>query len=164
MMGGHFIEAAGGKNVAQGRVPGGVSGVLNLEYLISEPPPRRYVATAIGSRRYQASETDHAYVMLGGAGIDEQTARASLLRATDRPGGLRAVKPIREGGRAMAIWHHFYNTPMNVVAVQALARWFHPAAFGELDPGATLAEFYRRFQPVPLDGVYWVTAGGEAQK
>ncbi|CCG96886.1 conserved hypothetical protein; putative iron(III) ABC transporter, periplasmic iron-binding protein precursor [Marinobacter nauticus ATCC 49840] len=155
---GHFIEAAGGKNVAQGRVPG-VSGVLNLEYLISEPP-RRYVATAIGSRRYQASETDHAYVMLG-AGIDEQTARASLLRATDRP-GLRAVKPIREG-RAMAIWHHFYNTPMNVVAVQALARWFHPAAFGELDPDATLAEFYRRFQPVPLEGVYWVTAG-EAQK
>lgn len=150
---GHFLQAAGARNIAEGKVPG-VSGVLNLEYLISNPPDY-YVATAIGSRKYARSDADYSYVMLG-AGIDEEMALASLAQATDRP-GLRAIEPIRKG-RAMAIWHHFYNTPMNVVAVQALARWFHPEALADLNPEATLAEFYQRFQPVELDGVYWVSA------
>ncbi|MBJ6136673.1 ABC transporter substrate-binding protein [Marinobacter litoralis] len=155
---GIFLQAAGARNIAQDKVPG-VSGVLNLEYLISNPPDY-YVATAIGSRKYARSETNYSYVMLG-AGIDADLARASLAQATDRP-GLRAVEPIREG-RAMAIWHHFYNTPMNVVAVQALARWFHPDAFADLSPEATLAEFYQRFQPIDLQGVYWINAQEPAE-
>ncbi|MGP9832683.1 ABC transporter substrate-binding protein [Marinobacter sp. NSM] len=153
---GRFIDAAGGRNVAADRVPG-VSGVMNLEYLLSDPPDR-YLATAIGSRNYQVSDADQPYVMLG-AGVDGPMARESFRRATDRP-GLRALEPIREQ-RAMAIWHHFYNTPMNVVAVQALARWLHPEALSELDPGQTLETFYREFQPVPLDGRYWITLGEE---
>ena len=153
---GRFIDAAGGRNVAADRVPG-VSGVMNLEYLLSDPPDR-YLATAIGSRKYQVSDADQPYVMLG-AGVDGPMARESFRRATDRP-GLRALEPIREL-RAMAIWHHFYNTPMNVVAVQALARWLHPEALPELDPEQTLETFYREFQPVPLDGRYWITLGEE---
>ena len=153
---GRFIDAAGGRNVAADRVPG-VSGVMNLEYLLSDPPDR-YLATAIGSRKYQVSDADQPYVMLG-AGVDGPMARESFRRATDRP-GLRALEPIREQ-RAMAIWHHFYNTPMNVVAVQALARWLHPEALSELDPEQTLETFYREFQPVPLDGRYWITLGEE---
>ncbi|OZB17380.1 MAG: iron ABC transporter substrate-binding protein [Marinobacter sp. 34-60-7] len=149
---GPLVAAAGGRNVAAGRVPG-VSGVVNLEYLITQPPDR-YVATAIGSRRYQSSESRSPYVMLG-AGVDAESARSSLNRATDRP-GLRAVRPVREGD-TFALWHHFYNTPMNVVAVQALARWFHPEAFADMDPKATLKTFFQRFQPVPLEGVYWIT-------
>lgn len=153
---GRFIDAAGGRNVAADRVPG-VSGVMNLEYLLSDPPDR-YLATAIGSRKYQVSDADQPYVMLG-AGVDGPMARESFRRATDWP-GLRALEPIREL-RAMAIWHHFYNTPMNVVAVQALARWLHPEALSELDPEQTLETFYREFQPVPLDGRYWITLGEE---
>lgn len=153
---GRFIDAAGGRNVATDRVPG-VSGVMNLEYLLSDPPDR-YLATAIGSRKYRVSDADQPYVVLG-AGVDGPMARESFRRATDRP-GLRALEPIRER-RAMAIWHHFYNTPMNVVAVQALARWLHPQALSELDPEQTLETFYREFQPVPLDGRYWITLGEE---
>lgn len=153
---GRFIDAAGGSNMAADRVPG-VSGVMNLEYLLSDPPDR-YLATAIGSRKYQVSDAEQPYVMLG-AGVDGPMARESFRRATDRP-GLRALEPIREQ-RAMAIWHHFYNTPMNVVAVQALARWLHPEALSELDPEQTLETFYREFQPVSLDGRYWITLGEE---
>lgn len=154
---GPLIEAAGGRNIAAGRVPG-VSGVVNLEYLITQPPDR-YVATAIGSQRYQRSETRQPYVMLG-AGVGADEARASLHRATDQP-GLRAIAPVQNGD-TFAIWHHFYNTPMNVVAVQALARWLHPDAFADLDPNATLATFFDRFQPVPLAGVYWVAGQEES--
>ena len=58
-------------------------------------------------------------------------------------------------GRAFAVWHHFYNSPFNVAAVQAFAKWMHPELFADLDPHATLQTFYTRFQPIPLNGVYW---------
>lgn len=151
---GLFLEAAGGRNVAADRIPG-VSGVLNLEYLIADQPDR-YVATAIGSTGLATPVAQQPYVVLG-AGVPEATARASLRRIIERP-GLAALKAVRER-RAFAIWHHFYNTPLNVVAVQALARWLHPERLGHLAPEQTLAAFYEQFQPVPLNGTYWVDAG-----
>ncbi len=42
-----------------------------------------------------------------------------------------------------------------VVAVQVLAQWLHPDHFADLDPAATLREMTTRFQPLPLDGVFW---------
>jgi len=153
---GLFLEAAGGRNVAAERIPG-VSGVLNLEYLIANQPDR-YVATAIGSGGLMTPVEQQPFVVLG-AGVSETTARESLRRITGRR-GLSALQAVREE-RAFAIWHHFYNTPLNVVAVQALARWFHPDHLSHLTPEKTLATFYERFQPVPLDGTYWVDAGGK---
>jgi len=153
---GLFIEAAGGINIAADRIPG-VSGVLNLEYLITDQPDR-YLATAIGSADLDMDVEEQPYVVLG-AGVSEPVARRSLARVTDRP-GLVALDAIREQ-RAFAIWHHFYNTPLNVVAVQALARWLHPKQLGHLQPERTLVEFYGRFQPVELNGTYWVTLGEE---
>lgn len=148
---GELVAAAGGRNVALELLPG-VSGVVSLEHLLTEPPDI-YIATAIGTPTYRVSDAEVPYVMLG-AGVSETDARASLRRATDRP-GLRSLQPVREG-RAKALWHHFYNSPMNLVAVQALATWFHPGQWPDLNPGATLREFYERFQPVALDGVYWI--------
>lgn len=103
---GLFIEAAGGINVAADRIPG-VSGVLNLEYLITDQPDR-YLATAIGSADLEMAVEEQPYVVLG-AGVSETIARRSLERVTGRP-GLAALEAIREQ-QAFAIWHHFYNTP-----------------------------------------------------
>lgn len=153
---GLFIEAAGGRNIAAGRVPG-VSGVLNLEYLITDQPDR-YLATAIGSTRLEMPVDSQPYVVLG-AGVTETMARRSLTRVTNHP-GLSALEAIRKQ-RAFAIWHHFYNTPLNVVAVQALARWLHPDRLGHLQPERTLATFYERFQPVAMDGTYWIDLQGD---
>lgn len=153
---GHFIEAAGGRNLARERLPG-VSGTINLEYLLSAPPDR-YVATAIGSVDHRESSQQQPYVVMG-AGISETAARESLARAVQRP-GLAALPAIRQQ-RVFALWHHFYNTPLNVVAVQALAKWLHPERLAHLDPRDTLATLYRRFQPVALEGTYWVALAGD---
>jgi iron complex transport system substrate-binding protein len=40
--------------------------------------------------------------------------------------------------------------------VQAMAKWLHPQRFADLDPEATLRTAYARFQPVPLNGTYWI--------
>lgn len=144
-----LLEAAGGDNVANGLLPGD-SGMLNLELLLSQPP-QHYIASAIGAAGLR--DADAGYVVLG-PGVNPGQARASLQGVTGRY-GLPALAPVREG-RVHAIWHSFYNSPFNVVAVQVFARWLYPEQFADLDPGQTLAEFYAEFQPQVLDGTYWI--------
>lgn len=147
---GRFIDAAGGDNMARKLVPGEV-GTVNLEYLLTEQPDI-YVATAIG---YRAGAANQPRRILMGAGVTQAEAQASLARSMQRPGisGLRAIKQ----GRAHAIWHHFYDSPFNVVAVQAFAKWFHPQRFAALDPQVTRDSMFKRFQPVAPDGTYWTS-------
>lgn len=147
---GRFIDVAGGRNIAKGLVPR-ASGTLNLEHLIATQPDI-YIGTAIGSP--SAIKSAPKFIVLG-AGVSEDMARASLKRGLDRKGiaNLKAVT----SGNAHAVWHHFYNSPLNVVAVQAFAKWFHPGLFADLDPDATLKTLFDRFQAVPLEGVYWTS-------
>ena len=145
---GMLLDAAGGQNVARGLIPGEY-GTLNPEFLIAKQP-QFYIGTGIGSMA-TADKTPMRIVL--GAGATPEAARASLARATQRRGivQLQAVKD----GHAFAIWHHFYNSPFNVAAVQVFAKWLHPELFADLDPRATLQTMYTRFQPIPLSGVYW---------
>jgi iron complex transport system substrate-binding protein len=147
---GRLLDAAGGRNMASGVVPG-ASGNLSLEFLLSHPP-EVYIGTAIGARD-SVTRTPTRVVL--GAGVDAATARDSLLRATHRR-GIEHLPTFKQG-RAHAIWHHFYTSPFNVVAVQVFAKWLHPELFADLDPQATLRTLYQRFQPIPLDGQYWTS-------
>lgn len=151
---GRFIDWAGGINIAEGKVPGAY-GLLNPEYLLVAQPDI-YMGTAIGAAGVKYPKPGRIVL---GPSADETSARDTLLQATQRRtiSGLKAV----QAGRAHAIWHNFYNTPMNVAAVQAMAKWIHPDRFPELDPRKTLETLFRRFQPVPLDGAYWVSLKAE---
>lgn len=146
---GRFVTAAGGVNVAEAILPG-EAGVVSLEWLIAHPP-EVYIGTAIGSGRGDRKPT---FLALG-TGVSEETAQARLGAALARP-GIADLPAVRER-RAHAVWHHFYNSPLNVAAVQAIAKWLHPTLFADLDPDALLADLHRRFQPFPVDGVYWTT-------
>ena len=90
-----------------------------------------------------------------GAGVSTEVAQASLKRSMART-GISQLEAVRLG-RAHAVWHHFYNSPFNVAAVQAFAKWLHPALFADLDPEGLLHQLHQRFQPFPIDGVYWTS-------
>ncbi len=145
---GRFIKWAGGINAFGDLIPG-THGNVNIEHLITQQPDV-YIGTAIGSA--QTNERFPKAIALG-VGTEATTARASLNRSVART-GIAELKAV-QSGKAFAIWHHFYNTPMNVVAVQALAKWLHPNVFGDMQPKKTLASYFNKFQPVPLNGVYW---------
>jgi iron complex transport system substrate-binding protein len=147
---GRFVTAAGGVNIAEALVPG-EAGVVNLEWLVANPPDV-YIGTAIGNA---AASGDKPWLALG-ADVPAPVARMTLLRSLKRP-GIAGLPPVRDG-RAHAIWHHFYNSPFNVAAVQAFATWLHPTLFADLDPAATLRDLHARFQPFPSDGAYWISA------
>ncbi|MBX2806986.1 MAG: ABC transporter substrate-binding protein [Hyphomicrobiales bacterium] len=144
-----LIEFAGGENMAKPLVPG-VVGAVNLEYLIANPPDI-YVGTAVGS----ASTWDRTPPRIAlGADVSREVAKKSLAAALDRT-GIRDL-PAVKAGRAYGVWHHFYNSPLNVYAVQAMAKAFHPELFKDLEPETTLKTLYDRFQPIELNGTYWI--------
>ncbi|AKJ29741.1 ABC transporter substrate-binding protein [Caldimonas brevitalea] len=145
---GKLLDAAGGLNIAHGLIPG-EHGNLNPEYLIARQPDV-YIGTAIGAN---APSHKSLRIVLGAA-ASRETARASLQRAASRRGMAQLHAVQRQ--QAYAVWHHFYNSPLNVVALQVMAKWLHPDLFHDLDPQATLGEMYRRFQPIPLTGEYWI--------
>lgn len=149
---GVLLDAAGGRNVAKGLLPG-EHGTLNPELLLARQP-QVYIGTAIGSAQTQATSPQR---IAAGAGVSAELARQSLQRSLQRP-QIRNLQAVQQG-RAHAIWHHFYNSPFNVAAVQAMAKWLHPALFADLDPRHTLQEMHKRFQPFDVQGEYWT--GGE---
>lgn len=147
---GQLLDAAGGDNIARGLVPGDF-GTLNPEWLIARQP-QIYIGTGIGSI---AGAERHPLRVILGPGVPPEAARASLQRAVQRR-GIARLRAVQEG-RAYAIWHHFYNSPFNVVAVQVFAKWLHPELFADLDPQSTLDDLQARFQPLALDGTYWIS-------
>ncbi len=147
-----FIDAAGGNNIALPLIPG-AAGMVNHEYLLTQQPDV-YIATAVGSKGMPKESPDDElpYVMLG-AGVPDDFAQASLQQAFERY-KLTSLDAY-QNQQAYALWHGFYNSPLNLLAVQVVAKWLYPEEFKELNPNATINEFFQRFQAIPLTGVYW---------
>lgn len=146
---GEFVALAGGDNIGAKVLPG-IVGQLNLEYVIAARPDV-YVATS-------GSHVVGGGALAIGTGVEAETARRTLAEVVRQPGidGLPAVK----SGRVHGLWHHFYNSPLNILAVEAMAKWFHPDLFQDVDPEADLRELNEKFLPVPLQGTYWIDLAG----
>lgn len=144
---GEMIALAGGENIGAGKIPGPI-GTLNPEYILSRDPDV-YVATGVFA-------SGQGGVTLGYQATLAQ-ARSSLRAVASRTetAQLSAVRE-KNGRRAHGLWHVFYDSPEHLVAVQALAKWLHPALFADLDPARTRLEMYRRFMPIPATGVLFV--------
>lgn len=143
---GAFIDAAGGHNIAADILKQPFA-QLNLEYVISRAPDI-YVGTGgihlIGKGG-----------LVMGPGIDARTSRQALTQVVQHP-GLAALGAVQQD-RVHGIWHLFANVPMNFLAVEAFAKWFHPDLFRDIDPDASLRELNARFLSVPLEGTYWIS-------
>ncbi|MGE9762892.1 ABC transporter substrate-binding protein [Pseudomonas sp. PDM20] len=141
---GSVIDAVGGRNIAAGVVPGAL-GDISVEYALSAKPDI-YIAT--GNRNPG---------LILGAGVSQQQARESLGKVLQRP-EFATLGAIRTGN-AHGLWHDFYNSPFNILAIEAMARWVHPERFADLDPAKTQAQINQDFLRIGLDGTYWIDAG-----
>jgi iron complex transport system substrate-binding protein len=146
---GKFVEVAGGRNLAAKIIPG-TFGVVNPEQIIATDPDHVIVT---GSN-WELYVPGGAWVGVG-SGADKAKARDKLAGLMKRPAytGVKAVKD----NRVHAIWHQFYNSPYQFVAIQAMAKWLHPELFRDLNPEQTMQTLYERFLPVPYKTGYWVS-------
>ena len=145
---GDFINVVGGRNIAAGVVPGAL-GDISVEYALKADPDI-----------YVVSGNRDPGVLLG-AQIKPEQAAFSLARVLDRP-AFKSLRAIRDG-RAHGIWHEFYNSPYNILAIEALAKWVHPELFRDLDPKQTEHQLYASFLPFKDSGTYWVDEAARSQ-
>lgn len=139
------ILAAGGRNAAALLLPG-ATGQISPEALLGLDPTI-YVATG------GAHLAGKGGLVLGD-GVDREVARTALETVLRVP-GLAQLSAVRTG-RAYGLWHGFSASPLNVLAVEVMAKWLHPELMEDIDPARTLAEINARFLAVPMDGTYWV--------
>ncbi|ELM3723763.1 ABC transporter substrate-binding protein [Edwardsiella piscicida] len=147
---GQFIEAAGGRNLLADRVPDG-GGDVNLEQLIAVRPARYLLSGADWSQRGGLSLA----VPLGYQATEAST-RPRLQRLLTRRGF--ATLPAIRDGQVMAIYHQFYDSPFNVIALEAIAAFLHPARFADVDPRADLQTLYRQYAGVEEHGLFFLRA------
>lgn len=148
---GRMVAMAGGTNLGTGLIPG-TFGTVNPETIVARSPD---VVIATGAE-WDALVPKGAWVGLG-SGSDLVEARRKLGALMKRP-AFAQTKAAKDG-RVHAIWHQFYNSPYQFVAVQQIAKWLHPDLFADLDPEATMRELHGRFLPLPYEPGYWVSLG-----
>lgn len=142
---GDYLTFVGGHNIGSDVIKQAF-GKLNLEYVISRDPAV-YIASG-GPHMRKAGG------LVLGAGVSQEEAQASLVKVSQRRGiaGITAVKDKNTHG----ISHQLINSPLDIVAIEAIAKWVHPELLGDLDPAKTLDEVNSRFLAVPYKGLYWV--------
>lgn len=146
---GKFVEMAGGDNIAKDIIPG-TFGTLNPEQIIASNPDQVIVTGGW----WEAYVPGGAWVGVG-PGRDESEALRKLNALTERP-ALTGVKAV-ENKQVHAIWHQFYNSPYQFVAIQQMAKWLHPELFVDLDPEATFKELHEKFLPLAYRPGHWVS-------
>lgn len=142
---GDYIDFTGGRNIGADILPG-ATGRLSLEYVLSRDPDV-YIATG-------GPHLERTGGLVVGPGYSEARARAALATMAGRR-GISQLSAVR-GGRVHGLSHQLLNSPLDILAVEALAKWIHPDLFGDLDPEATMAEINQNFLAVPLEGTHWV--------
>jgi iron complex transport system substrate-binding protein len=148
---GKFVEMAGGRNIAADLIPG-TFGALNPEQIIAANPDQIIVTGG----NWEAYVPGGDWVGVG-PGSNRAEALRKLKSLTERPAftGVNAVA----NGQVHAIWHQFYNSPYQFVAIQQIAKWLHPSLFADLDPEATFQQLHERFLPVAYRPGHWVSLG-----
>jgi iron complex transport system substrate-binding protein len=146
---GKFVEVAGGQNLAAKIIPG-TFGVVNPEQIIAANPDQ----VIITGSNWELYVPGGAWVGVG-SGADKAKARDKLAALMKRP-AYTGVKAVRDN-QVHAVWHQFYNSPYQFIAIQAMAKWLHPDLFKDIDPEQTMKALYDRFLPVPYKTGYWVS-------
>ncbi|MCG8491795.1 MAG: ABC transporter substrate-binding protein [Sneathiellales bacterium] len=147
---GPFVDLVGGQNIANAVAPGPTAQHTE-EFLLIENPDV-WISTASGTLPEFQKGSD---VVAMGAGMTAEMSQKSLAKYLSQD-AFQALDAVQKN-RAHAFWHNFYNSPFNIVAVEALAKWIHPDLFADLNPSGSLEEIYNRFLPFDLNGTYFVT-------
>lgn len=146
---GKMVELAGGVNMAKDFIPG-TFGTVNPEQIIASNPDQVIVT---GSN-WELYVPGGKWIGVG-PGADKAEAERKLAELMKRP-GFTDIKAVKDGN-VHAIWHQFYNSPYQFVAVQQIAKWLHPDLFKDLDADATFEQMHERFLPVDYQPGYFAS-------
>lgn len=143
-MWGGMIYTVGGNSIADGAIE--KSSPLEAEYVISSNPD-----TIIITGSYWNDAPNSVRM---GFQTTEENARSLVSAMLERPGWseLDAVK----NGKIYIVHHALGRELYDCASVEALAQDIWPGQFDDLDPTATLKEYYDRFLPFDFGGLWYM--------
>ena len=144
-MWGGIIENCRGDNIARDLVPGANGDIQPEQILAANPDVIIFAGNYVG---------DSAKNVGLGYEAKKELVLANLEGYKGRPGweGLNAVRENRMG----ALYHDLSRHIFDVAGMQFIAKMLYPDTFSDLDPQATLQEFYDRFFPIDMTGTFMV--------
>ncbi|KAA1194927.1 ABC transporter substrate-binding protein [Photorhabdus heterorhabditis] len=145
-----FVTAAGGDNLGAHWFSG-MGGEVSEEQLIVSNPEFYLMTTADWDKVLPESLS----VPLGYTGNLKQS-QERLEKLLTRP-KLSVLRAFREK-RVIALYHQYYDTPFNIIAVEVIAKFLHPELFEDIDPQADSIYLHKTFTALDGNGVFWVTA------
>ena len=130
------------KNIADGLLANGM-GQINAEYIFRQDPDIIVITGA---------NWNTPGAMRFGYHTNSDESRRLLEGFTGRPGwnGLSAVRTKKVCG----IFHGFVMHIFDFAGFQALAKYFYPDEFENLDPEKNLKIFYERYMPISCSGTW----------
>jgi iron complex transport system substrate-binding protein len=140
---GKFIDLIGARNIGD-VLKGKPFGQLSLEYIIAAKPDV-YIATG---GEYMQSRGG----LLVGPSFDPGQTRGSLGELVGRSGF--SVLPAVQHGAVHGLSQQLFNSPLDILTLELLAKWGHPALFQDLDVNETKRAL-NELMAVPLSGSYW---------
>lgn len=140
---GGLVEAAGGTNIGSQLLPG-ATGNIAVEKIISLNPDY-YLMT--GSKRPGKGT---AIIPFGYNVPAEDVSDAFNALLTRQ--GVASIPAVAQGHTG-ALYHHFYNNPYNIVAIETLSKIFYPTLFKDVDPLADYHAIIKDFTHIPDDNI-----------
>lgn len=140
---GGLVEAAGGINIGSQLLPG-ATGTISVEKIISMNPDY-YLMT--GSKRPGKGTA----VIPFGYNVDPKEVQMAFNALLSRQ-GVSSIPAVVKGHTG-AVYHHFYNNPYNIIAIEILSKTFYPAQFTDVDPLADFHALIKQFTRIPDDTI-----------
>lgn len=148
---GKLVDAAGGHNIGPD-ILGAEETEITPEKLVETNPDKLIVTGGEWARDPQKTDA-FSHVELGYQ-ADETAARESFGGPLHGPGMEQLTAP--KEGDFFAVYHQFYDSPYNVFALEAFAKWLHPEEFGDLDPAKDFEDFHAEWMPFEYSGTFFL--------
>ncbi len=140
---GGLVEAAGGVNIGSQLLPG-ATGTVSVEKIISLNPDYYLMS---GSKRPGKGTA----VVPFGYNVDRKEVETAFNALMARQ-GVSSIPAVVQGHTG-ALYHHFYNNPYNIVAIETLSKIFYPDHFKDIDPLADYHTIIKNFTHIPDDSI-----------
>ncbi len=146
-----LLTLAGGDNLGD-ELLGTAQGTLSPETVLQHNPPV-VIATGADWAPGKTPVKSGGYIALG-YNETPSAAQQQLQSVLSKQAGFDDLAAVRDK-HTYVIWHHFYDSPYNYLAVEWFAKWLHPELFADVDPNAELAELHSKFLPITATGTFW---------
>ena len=91
-----------------------------------------------------------------GYGIGEDEAEASIAKLPSNQPGFENLRAVKDHN-LHSMWHQFYNSPFNYLALLQIAEWINPEAYEDMDIDKQWMQAQEKYSPVAGEGTFFST-------